>query len=95
MTSKPEQEGGSLFIDSILSQDEVNDVHRMLVMEDELNEDAEGYHPISSTQFKHCNKRPDLSLMMSPILDPSFQNPSCSRGAETPRISSLFGPNHS
>ena len=73
----------SLFVDSILSQNETEEVERMLEIEGEISRIAglgyggrrQGF--LTSTQMTRMGTRRASSLILSPIIDASYVNPSC------------------
>ena len=67
------REGGSLLIDSILSQNEEEDIRRMLEIEGDIMGDV---LPFTSTQMGSIFRRRP-SLYLSPIMSREFQNPTC------------------
>ena len=76
-------EQASLFVDSILSQAETEEVEHMLALESEatggmFNFSGRQIGFFTSTQMKRDERQMRASpLLMSPIMDPRFQNPSC------------------
>ena len=82
--------GGSILLDSILSQAEETEVNKMLEMEGEVMDDL---FPITSTQMiTHGQSRKDISL--SPILRHDYENPSCQGTREKLwlEVSNRFAP---
>ena len=68
-------EGTSLLIDSFLSQNEEDDIGKMLAIEGDIMGD---YLPFTSTQMGgFIPKR--SSLFMSPIMDKNYENPACAK----------------
>ena len=79
----------TLLFDSILSQSEESEVRKMLEIEGEA---MGSVLPFTSTQMGGIHtKRP--SLLMSPIMDKSYQNPSCSRMHDDSQVNLLLGNN--
>ena len=79
----PDHDKASLFIDSILSQAETEEVAKMLELENEDAKDIlrysggqEGF--FTSTQMiRDKHQATSSPLLMSPIMHPGFQNPMC------------------
>ena len=73
----------SLFMDTFLSKNETEEVERMLGLEGEMSKNTgldygarhKGF--ITSTQMVRTGIRRASSLILSPIMDPNYVDPSC------------------
>ena len=88
---------GSLFMDSILSQKELEEVEKMIALKGEMHERngmnlcARQLDFLTSTQTTRNETGRASSLIMSPILDPDFENPFCGRINISNRFAILAG----
>ena len=86
---EPNNDHESALYDSILSQSEETEVRKMLEIEGEI---MGSILPFTSTQMGGLHKRRP-SILMSPIMDRAYQNPSCNQLNDDAEINFLLGNN--